>query len=162
MKTLNKALIVTIVVVATSSVVLLASDIPRSSVLNTINGVDILGPTYRGEFGVFDEFFMSFKFENSGKASVEITRLDVTILINGSNYNSKMVTHNLGKMDPGENLELQRVVQLSNAPIGWNENQVWNITATTEITAKAEFVFFNSEVSIFETRSFPWEVHLFD
>jgi len=139
-----------------------AWNIPRASLEETIEPNQVVGPVYRGEHGAFDQFYVSYKFKNQGRAEVEITSLEATILLNGTNYNSQEVTHNLATVKPGSEAEIIRVVQLSNAPISFQEGQKWNVTLVTEVVAESSYLVFTHKKTITETVSIDWEVHMFD
>ena len=143
-------------------VALQAWNIPRASLADTIRPNQIIGPTYRGEFGAFDQFYIAYKFKNTGRTPVEITELHTSVILNGTDYNSQQVTHSLATVQPGMEGEIIRVVQLSLAPIGYQEGQVWNITVLTEITAESSLGPIKHSKSITQTDSIDWEVHLFE
>jgi hypothetical protein len=137
-------------------------NIPRSTVYNTINSVEINGPIYQQEIGDFDQFFFIFSFENKGRTPIQITKIDVEVLVNGTDYNSQMTTHSLGEINPGKSRKFHRTVLLTNAPIGFRENEVWNITAIAEIAGKSEILFSQHKKSITETKSINWTVDFLD
>ena len=139
-----------------------AWNLPRASLADTITPNQIIGPTYRGEFGAFDQFYIEYKFKNTGRTPVEITNLQTKVLLNGTDYNSQQVTHSLATVQPGMEGEIIRIVQLSLAPIGFRENQVWNITVVTEITAESNIGPIRHSKTITQTDSIDWEVHLFE
>jgi len=139
-----------------------AWNIPRASLADTITPHQIIGPTYRGEFGAFDQFYTAYKFKNTGSTPVEITDVQTKILLNGTDYNSQQVTHNLATVQPGMTGEIIRVVQLSLAPIGYQEGQVWNITVVTEITAESSLGPIKHSKTVTQTDSIEWEVHIFE
>ncbi|MBD3205428.1 hypothetical protein GF319_03665 [Candidatus Bathyarchaeota archaeon] len=151
------------IIVALAVIVLLYFwNIPRSAVNTTLDSVDFSGPIYQTETGAFDQFFMTLTFENEGRTRVEITKLDVNVLLNGTDYNSQMTTHNLGGIEPSNSRTFHRTVLLTNAPIGFRENEAWNLTGIAEITAEAEFLFFRYKKSMREIRSYPWEIDFLD
>ena len=139
-----------------------AWNLPRASLADTITPNQIIGPTYRGEFGAFDQFYIAYKFKNTGRIPVEITELQTKVLLNGTDYNSQPVTHSLATVQPGMTGEIIRVVQLSLAPIGYQEGQVWNITVITEITAESSLGPIKHSKTITQTDSIDWEVNLFE
>jgi hypothetical protein len=136
--------------------------IPRTSAINTVESSTIDGPVYQGEYGAFDQFYVNYKFNNPGITDVEITELESTILLNGSEYNSQEVTHDLAVIDSGSEREIVRVVQLTLSPIGLREGQVWNITLITEVTAESQFLLYRYEKTVTDVKSIEWEVHLFE
>jgi len=154
----------TVIIIASVAIILLVYlwNIPRSAVNTTLDDIDFNGPIYQFETGAFDQFFMTLTFKNEGRTTVEITNLEVNVLLNGTDYNSQMTTHNLGEIEPGNSRTFHRTVLLTNAPIGFRENEAWNLTGIAEITAEAEFLFFSYEKSISETRSYPWEIDFLD
>ena len=139
-----------------------AWNIPRASLADTITPHQIIGPTYRGEFGAFDQFYTVYKFKNTGSTPVEITDVQTKILLNGTDYNSQQVTHSLATVQPSMTGEIIRVVQLSLAPIGYQEGQVWNITVVTQITAESSLGPIKHSKTITQTDSIEWEVHIFE
>ena len=137
-------------------------NIPRTSLANTIEPKRISGPVYRGEAGAFDQFYLNYKFKNTGRTTVEIKKLEPKILLNGTNYNSQQTTHKLTTIPSGSETELVRVVQLSNAPIGNIEGQKWNITVITEISGESDFLLFEQSLTITNVTSVDWETHIFE
>jgi len=158
----RKSIIISILSLVLLSLLIFLWNIPRTTVNNTINGVQINGPIYQQEIGAFDQFFLTFSFENNGRTPVKITKIDVELLVNGTDYNSQMTTHSLGDIKPGNSRTFHRTVLLSNAPIGFRENEVWNLTAVAEITGESEILFFKHEKSITETKSINWTVDFLD
>jgi hypothetical protein len=73
-----------------------------------------------------------------------------------------MTTHSLGNIKPGNSRTFHRTVLLSNAPIGFRENEVWNLTTTAEITGESEILFIRHEKSITEIKSINWTIDLLD
>ena len=137
-------------------------NIPRTNLANTIEPNQILGPLYRAEAGAFDQFYLNYKFKNTGRTTVEIKKLEPKILLNGTNYNSQQTTHKLTTIPSGSETELVRVVQLSNAPIGNIEGQKWNITVITEISGESDFLLFEQSLTITNVTSVDWETHIFE
>jgi hypothetical protein len=136
--------------------------IPRSSVLNTVQKVEVSTPIYRGQTGTTDQFYIEYDFNNPGWTTVDITGLESKILLNGSDYNSIQVSHDLTSIEPGSTGEVIRVVQQSNAPISFTEGKVWNVTLVTEISAEASLSFFQYSETVTEVNSYSWEVNLVD
>jgi hypothetical protein len=137
-------------------------NIPRTNLANTIEPNRISGPLYRGEAGAFDQFYLNYKFKNTGRTTVEIKKLEPKILLNGTNYNSQQTTHKLTTIPSGSETELVRIVQLSNAPIGYIEGQNWNITVVTEISGESDFLLFGHSLTITDVTSVDWETHIFE
>jgi hypothetical protein len=137
-------------------------NIPRTSVIATIKPNKISGPFYRGEAGVFDQFYLNYEFKNTGGTPVEIMKLEPIILLNGTDYNSQQTTHRLATIPSDSEVQLVRVVQLSNAPIGYIEGQHWNITVVTEIEGRSNFLVFDYIESFTDVTSVDWEAHLFE
>ena len=137
-------------------------NVPRTSLARTVKPEDVSGPVYRGEAGAFDQFYVSYVFENSGRTAVEIVRVEPTILLNGTDYGSVQTTHGLAVVPPGSEAEVVRVVQLANAPIGFVEGQRWNVTVVTEIVAESGFLLFEHRRAVTNVTGVDWEVHLFE
>ena len=74
---------------------------PILGLSDTIRPVQILGPIYRHEAGPFYWFYVNYKFINPGKIPVEITKVESTILLNGTDYGSQQTTHELATVQPG-------------------------------------------------------------
>jgi hypothetical protein len=158
----NKQIIITIIAILVIFIIFQMWNIPRVSLAATIEPIEIIGPVYRGEFGALDQFYISYEFTNPGRVTVEITDLTSTVLLNGTNYNSQQVTHDLANIEPGTKGEIIRVVQLSLAPISNTEGQKWNITVLSEITATSKYLLFENTRTFTDVKSIDWEVHIFE
>jgi len=139
-----------------------AWNVPRTSLAGTVRPEAVSGPVYRGEAGGFDQFYVSYGFENPGRTAVEIVKVEPTILLNGTDYGSVQTTHGLAVVPPGSEAEVVRVVQLANAPIGFVEGQRWNVTVVTEIVAESGFLLFEHRRAVTNVTGVDWEVHLFE
>jgi len=157
----NKQIIITIIAILVIYIIFQMWNIPRVSLTETIEPSEIVGPVYRGEFGALDQFYISYKFTNTGRVTVKITELTSTILLNGTNYNSQQVTHDLATIEQGTEGEIIRIVQLSLAPISNIEGQNWNITVVSEITATSKYLSFKNTRAFTDVKSIDWEVHIF-
>lgn len=162
-RTISQNIWLGVVAIILISLVLIQTwNVPRVSLANTIEPSQIIGPIYRGEFGTFDQFYISYKFTNDGGAPVEITQLKSKILINGTNYNSYQITHGLVQILPGSEGEIIRIIQLSQSPIRNVEGQRWNITAITEISATSSYSLFEHKRTITEITTMDWDLHVFE
>lgn len=131
-------------------------NLPNESLENTMSQSQIAGPSYIGETAGFHQFLISYKFRNTWVVPVNITGLESKILLNGTDYNSQQVTHNLATIQPGEEGEIPVVIQLSQAPIGSQERQTWKITVTSEISAESYLCSIKLQKSINRVDSIDW------
>jgi hypothetical protein len=131
-------------------------NIPKINVSNTLDTVEINGPIYMDFTYVWDKFFMSFTFKNMGLSKVLIENIDVILLLNGTNYNSQIETHNTEILVPRQSCKIDKIIQTTFAPI--MRDQVWNITTEITITASSELLIFNTVKTKKLHITIPWEV----
>ena len=108
-------------------------------------------------------FIVSISMENPSSAPVTITDVEITMLVNGSNYNSMTIGSVDITIPPGQEQSITTMVQLIGSPIGYQPSETQQqyeleITATITGTAKSLGLEASRTTTITDTRTWWYSI----
>ena len=97
--------------------------------------------------------------ENPSSVPVTITDVDITLLVNGTDFNSLVLSDNSITIEPGQTQNIVRMVQLTGSPIGYQPDGSkvhYLLDITAEITGSARSLGLEASRTVTINREMSW------
>lgn len=97
--------------------------------------------------------------ENPSSVPVTITDIDITLLVNGTDYNSLVISGGSVTVEPGQTQSLVRMVQLTGSPIGYQPDGSrvhYLLDITAEITGSTRSLGLEASRTVTVNREMSW------
>jgi len=120
---------------------------PWTAVANTLATAQVDDMAlHRAELG--DTIFIYYiPVDNPTRTPVTIEKVEITLLVNGTDYLSRVMQNEPLTVNPGTGVRLQKLVYLAGSPIGYQNTgqRKYMLEATVEVFASAESLGMRSE-----------------
>ncbi len=137
---------------------------PWTAVANTLATVEVDDMAlHRAELS--DTIFIYYILvDNPTRTAVTIEKVEITLLVNGTDYLSRVMFNEPLTVKPGTGVRLQKLVHLAGSPIGYQNTgkRKYLLEATLEIFASAKSLGMRSENSRVLTDQRSWFYVKFD
>ena len=112
---------------------------PATAVANTLRTAEVNHVAlHRAELG--DTIFIyNIPLNNPTRTPVTIEKIEITLLVNGTDYMSRVMQNEPTTVNPGITFKIQKLVQLTGSPIGYQNpgQKTYQLEATMKIFASA-------------------------
>jgi hypothetical protein len=131
---------------------------PWTAVANTLRTAEVDDMAlHRAELG--DTVFIYYiPVDNPAWTPVTVEKVEITLLVNGTDYLSRVMQNEPLTVNPGTGVTLQKLVYLAGSPIGYQSQgqRKYMLEATVTIFASAESLGMRSENSRVITDQRSW------
>lgn len=102
---------------------------------------------------------IGISMENPSSAPVTITDVDITLLVNGTDYNSMVLSGGSITVEPGQTQSIVSMVQLTGSPIGYQPDGSkvhYMLDISAEITGSARSLGLEASRTVTVQREMSW------
>ena len=131
---------------------------PAAAVTNTLGTAEVNHVAlHRAELS--DAIFIyNIPLSNPTRTPVTVEKVEITLLVDGTDYASRVMQNEPTTVNPGTTLTLQKLVQLTGSPIGYQSpgQKTYQLEATVKIFASADSLGMSSSQSHAITDQRSW------
>lgn len=131
---------------------------PATAVANTLGTAEVNHVAlHRAELG--DTIFIyNIPLNNPTRTPVTVEKVEITLLVDGTDYASRVMQNEPTTVNPGTTFTIQKLVQLTGSPIGYQGpgQKTYQLEATVKIFASANSLGMSSSQSHVITDQRSW------